>query len=75
LLDPFVDRAAPNLHPLSGLDNVILTPHLAGTSTHAKYDMIDTAVRNIVDVLSGRWPLAENIVNPDVVPRVALVRS
>ena len=74
LLDPFVDRAAPNLHPLSGMDNVILTPHLAGTSAQAKYDMLDTAVRNIVDVLSGRWPLAENIVNPNVIPRVALVR-
>ena len=75
LLDPFVDRAEPNLHPLSGMDNVILTPHLAGTALHAKYDMMDTAVRNIVDVLSGRWPLAENIVNPTVVPRVPLVRA
>lgn len=73
LLDPFVDRAEPNLHPLSGMDNVILTPHLAGTSAQAKYDMMDTAVRNIVAILSGRWPLAENIVNPSVVPRVALV--
>ena len=73
LLDPFVDRAEPNLHPLSGMDNVILTPHLAGTSAQAKYDMMDTAVRNIVAILSGRWPLAENIVNPSVIPRVALV--
>lgn len=73
LLDPFVDRAEPNLHPLSGMDNVILTPHLAGTSVQAKYDMMDTAVRNIVAILNGRWPLAENIVNPSVVPRVALV--
>ena len=74
LLDPFVDRAKPNLHPLSGMDNVILTPHLAGHSVQAKQDMMDTAVRNIVDVLSGRWPPAENIVNPEVQPRVALAR-
>jgi hypothetical protein len=25
-------------------------------------------------VLSGRWPPAERIVNPEVVPRVALAR-
>ncbi len=75
VLDPFVDHAVPNLHPLSGMDNVILTPHLAGTSAQAKYDMMDTAVRNIVDILSGRWPPPENIVNPNVLPRVALLRT
>jgi len=74
LLDPFVDRAEPNLHPLSGMDNVILTPHLAGGSLQAKQDMLDTAVRNIVDVLSGRWPVADNVVNPAVRPRVELTR-
>jgi hypothetical protein len=31
-----------------------------------------TAIDNIVDVLSGYWPLEENIVNPTVVPRVPL---
>ena len=75
LLDPFVDQAEPDLHPLSGMDNVILTPHLAGHSVQAKQDMMDTAVRNIIDVLAGRWPLAENVVNPEVQPRVALTRA
>ncbi len=36
LLDMFVDQAEPNLHPLSGMDNVILTPHVAGHSVQAK---------------------------------------
>lgn len=72
MLDPFVDHAPPKQHPLSGMDNVILTPHLAGTSLHAKFDMMDTAVQNIVDVLSGRWPAQENIVNPNVSPRFVL---
>ena len=72
-LDPFVDHAEPNLHPLTGMDNVILTPHVAGHSVQAKQDMMDTAVRNITDVLSGRWPLAENIVNPAVRSRMALM--
>ena len=72
LLDPFVDHVEPHLHPLSSMDNVILTPHVAGHSVQAKQDMLDTAVHNITDVLSGRWPLAENIVNPEVRPRMAL---
>ncbi len=71
-LDPFVDVAPPNLHPLSGMDNVILTPHLAGHSVQAKEDMMTTAVQNIVDVLAGRWPSSENIVNPQVTPRFPL---
>ena len=74
-IDPFVDHAPPNQHPLSGMDNVILTPHLAGGSVQAKYDMMDTAVKNIVDVLSGRWPAQENIVNPSVKPRIRFTVS
>ena len=74
MLDPFVDVAPPNLHPLSGLDNVILTPHLAGHSVQAKQDMMTTAVQNIVAVLAGCWPSAENIVNPQVTPRFPLRR-
>jgi glyoxylate reductase len=71
-LDPFVDEAPPQLHPLSDMDNVILTPHLAGHSIQAKQDMMTIAVENIVRVLAGRWPAAENVVNPHVVPRLPL---
>jgi D-3-phosphoglycerate dehydrogenase len=74
LLDPFVDEAPPHLHPLSGMDNVILTPHLAGHSIQAKQDMMTTAVENIVRVLAGRWPDPAHIVNPQVTPRFPLVR-
>jgi hypothetical protein len=34
--------------------------------------MRTTAIKNIVDLLSGHWPLAENIVNPTVIPRFPL---
>jgi hypothetical protein len=30
------------------------------------------AVANLVAVLTGRWPAAERIVNPDVTPRFPL---
>ena len=71
-IDIFVDRIPPPVHPLAGMDNVILSPHVAGGSIQAKFDMMDTGVQNVVDLLNGVWPLQENIVNPDVLPRFAL---
>jgi D-3-phosphoglycerate dehydrogenase len=69
LMDIFVDRIEPPVHPLTGRDNVILSPHVAGGSIQAKFDMFDAGVRNLTDILSGYWPLPENIVNPSVQPR------
>ena len=54
------------------MPNVILTPHVAAGSVQASEDIFLTAIDNIVDVLNGRWPLPENIVNPTVQPRFAL---
>ena len=34
--------------------------------------MFDAGVQNLVDILEGRWPLPENIVNPTVIPRYPL---
>jgi D-3-phosphoglycerate dehydrogenase len=72
MIDVFVDRLPPRLHPLSDMDNVILTPHVAAGSVQAGEDIRSTAMQNIVDILSGRWPERENIVNPTVVPRYPL---
>ncbi|HET9224246.1 MAG TPA: C-terminal binding protein [Roseiflexaceae bacterium] len=72
LLDVFTDRIPPRAHPLSDMENVILTPHVAAGSVQAGQEIHLTAIQNIVDVLSGRWPLQENIVNPTVVPRFQL---
>ncbi len=69
LMDIFVERIEPPVHPLSGRDNVILSPHVAGGSLQAKFDMFDAGVQNLTDILSGYWPLQENIVNPSVKPR------
>ncbi len=73
-IDIFVERIPPRLHPLTGLENVILTPHVAAGSVQAAIDIRLTAIDNIVDTLNGYWPLEENIVNPGVVPRYALKR-
>jgi phosphoglycerate dehydrogenase-like enzyme len=72
--DPFREQCEPHAHPLDGLDNVILTPHVAAGSVQAKFDMMDVGLRNVLDILDGRWPAQENIVNPTVIPRFALTR-
>lgn len=73
MIDVFAEQIPPRLHPLSGMENVILTPHVAAGSVQAAQDIRTTAIENIVDILSGRWPPQENIVNPGVVPRFGLV--
>jgi D-3-phosphoglycerate dehydrogenase len=71
--DRLADRLVPGLHPLSDMDNVILTPHVAAGSVQSSQDMRTTTIQNVVDILSGRWPAAENIVNPTVIPRFPLI--
>lgn len=68
-IDIFVDYIEPPVHPLAGRDNVILSPHTAGGSVQAKFDMFDAGVQNLTDLLDGRLPAEENIVNPKVKPR------
>ncbi|MEO6060356.1 MAG: C-terminal binding protein [Thermoflexales bacterium] len=75
LFDVFTDHMPPMAHPLMGLDNVLITPHTAGGSIQASQDMIDVGVQNVIDILEGRWPPPENIVNPTVIPRFGLTRQ
>jgi lactate dehydrogenase-like 2-hydroxyacid dehydrogenase len=52
--------------PLLGLPNVIALPHV-GTATHeTRAAMLDLAVTNLIEALSGRVPPA--CVNPEVLP-------
>lgn len=71
-IDVFADSLPPRLHPLTGLENVILTPHVAAGSVQAAVDIRMIAIDNIVDILNGYWPPLEHIVNPTVVPRFGL---
>jgi D-3-phosphoglycerate dehydrogenase / 2-oxoglutarate reductase len=72
MIDVFAEQIPPRLHPLTGMENVILTPHVAAGSVQSGLDIRTTALENIVDILSGRWPPQENIVNPTVIPRFSL---
>lgn len=72
MIDIFAEQLPPRLHPLTDMENVILTPHVAAGSVQSGQDSRATTIQNIIDILSGYWPVPENIVNPTVVPRFPL---
>ena len=62
-------QPAAACHPLFEMDNVVFTPHVAAFSSDSSRDVAYGSVANLVDVLGGRWPVANRIVNPGVQPR------
>lgn len=55
----------PNIHPeLIGMENVILTPHIASATNEARDKMGELAVSGLLDALSGKMP--QNIVNKEI---------
>ncbi len=65
-LDVF-EQEPPGKNPLFELDNVLMTPHGAGTDRKSRDDMALSAAQAIVDLSRGQWP-AEKVVNPEVRP-------
>jgi len=63
-LDVFETEPVSHDSPLLGIDNIVLTPHLASGSTETRTKMATTAATNIVSVLQGRVP--PSLVNPEV---------
>lgn len=63
-LDVFEEEPVDHDSPLLGLDNIVLTPHLASGSRETRTKMAITAATNLVLVLKGKEPL--NLVNPEV---------
>jgi D-3-phosphoglycerate dehydrogenase len=59
-------------NPLIGMENVILTPHVASATTRMRPETRRRVGREVALVLQGRWPMS--CVNPTVLPRVALQR-
>lgn len=72
-LDVFESEPMPAGESLSGLDNVVLTPHQAGLSRECAERMAIVASRNIVEFFTGS--LDESlIVNPTALGRAAAAR-
>lgn len=63
-LDVFEHEPIDPKSPLLGLDNVVLTPHIASASVETRTKMAVVAANNLVGVLRGEEP--PNLVNPEV---------
>lgn len=71
-LDVLVQEPAAADNPLFNLDNVVVTPHIAGYSDESLENSWRLSVETVLDLAGGRWP--RSYVNPDVKPRWQLQR-
>jgi len=63
-LDVFSQEPPEQDNPLKELDNVILTPHIAGLTLECGIRVSVLAARGVLDVFQGRRP--DGMVNPEV---------
>jgi D-3-phosphoglycerate dehydrogenase len=63
-LDHFVGEWLPTDHPLTGMSNVVLTPHIGGATWNTEARQAQMVADDLEALLSGSTPT--NIVNPEV---------
>lgn len=66
-LDVLREEPPPPDHPLLRMENVLLTPHIAGIDTLSVRRMAETAARVVVDLRGGRWR-DDCVVNAEIRP-------
>src|SRR5690606_21352656 len=66
-LDVFVTQPLPADHPYLALDNVIVTPHMAGITEESMARMGTGAIAEALRVLAGDLPV--NLINPSAIAR------
>ena len=59
-LDVFVEEPLPKNHPITQLDNVVLTPHLGWPTDSGFEGFAENAVTNIFDYMAGKLTRALN---------------
>ena len=63
-LDVYEKEPFDENDPLLSLDNVVLSPHIAGMTYECRKTVIETAFQNIIDIAEGRKP--DGLINPEV---------
>ena len=66
-LDVFDPEPPPQNWPLLALPNVIVTPHVGGTTVESNYKMATTVAKNVLKALAGEKP--DFIGNPEVLEK------
>ncbi len=69
-LDVFPEEPPDRRHPIFSLDNVVLTPHMAGLGEDACAHSLEFAVRAALDVIARRRPAG--LLNPEVLEKVGI---
>jgi len=65
-LDVWEDEPPPSDHPLMTFDNVLISPHIAGSTIEARENMGQIAGDQVLDILDGKKP--PRLINPEVWP-------
>ena len=65
-LDVWEDEPPPHDHPLMAFDNVMVSPHVAGSTIEARENMGRIAAQQALDILDGKKP--PRLINPEVWP-------
>ena len=63
-LDVFDQQPLPASHPLFAMDNVIITPHMAGVTRESMFRMGSVVADETIRILNGEFP--KNFCNPQV---------
>jgi D-3-phosphoglycerate dehydrogenase / 2-oxoglutarate reductase len=65
-LDVWEDEPPPHNHPLMAFDNVMVSPHVAGSTIEARENMGRIAAEQALAILDGKKP--PRLINPEVWP-------
>jgi D-3-phosphoglycerate dehydrogenase len=65
-LDVWEDEPPPHNHPLMAFDNVMVSPHVAGSTIEARENMGRIAAEQALAILDGKSP--PRLINPEVWP-------
>jgi D-3-phosphoglycerate dehydrogenase / 2-oxoglutarate reductase len=65
-LDVWEDEPPPHEHPLMAFDNVLVSPHIAGSTIEARENMGRIAAEQALEILDGKRP--PRLINPEVWP-------